>query len=203
MPEGRSEKNRSCCCSSRFTFGDLRDARRDVVAVVELDEEVAGDPEREEVDRHRRRRSGRRAGGSRRTRARARGGRRQMIPITRPADPAARLVGALDRPRTRPSASCPRGRCSRRRCAPRTCRRSRRRSSGVAKTSIEAIRLAVKTWFRSAGARAGRQHAEADPEESDDDRAPARAAGRRGSRRDARRARRGSRGARTRSAIGP
>ena len=34
-----------------FTFGIVGDADRDVLAVVELEEEVAGDPEREEVDR--------------------------------------------------------------------------------------------------------------------------------------------------------
>ena len=46
--------------------------------------------------------------GSRRRRGRARARRRRPSPMSSPSDPRAGHVGAVDRRRTRPSASCPR-----------------------------------------------------------------------------------------------
>ena len=143
----RGPEEMQCEIHGIFDVRDRRHAIGDVVAVVELEEEVAGDPEREEVDR----------GAAddlvgaevdREERVDERQHRRRRrIATTRPATHL-RPCRRRTRPRRRPSASSPRGRCSRRRSARRTCRRSPAKTSGVENTNVCAIRSAWKTVFR-------------------------------------------------------
>ena len=139
VPEAVLSRTTSAGCGSRncrLTSGIVRDSGpgRPVLAV-DLDEEVTGDPEGEEVDR----RSaddlvGSHVDGEERVDQAedGTGGHRRHeaeLPRVRPC----RRRGCR---RSSRSASSPRGRCSRRRCAPRTSRRpTRRRSASQRRTS--------------------------------------------------------------------
>ena len=131
-----------------LTFGIVETPLRDVVAVVELEEEVAGDPEREEVDR----RAADDLVGPQVDReervARAPAAPPAAIADERARRPSCRPCRRRRRPRTRPSASSPRGRCSRRRCARRTCRRSRRRRAASRTRTSARSATASKTTLR-------------------------------------------------------
>ena len=123
---------------------DRRHALCDVVPVVELEEEVAGDTERQEVDRG----SADDLVGSQvdcEVRVHERHQPPGRAPDEQADQPSCRPCPHRRRPRTRPSASSPRGRCSRRRCARRTCRRSHRtRAASRTRTSVRSS-AALKT----------------------------------------------------------
>ena len=166
----------------RFTSGICEMSDRDVPAVVELDEEEAGDPERQEVHRHADhdlvgaevdREEGvheREQPAGRASRSR---GRRPRVPVlSAPQIPKKAPISIIP---SRPMFTTP--------------ERSEKippiaaKVSGVANTSIEAISARSEDLVEVARARARREVAEAEPDHAGGDRAPAEPARRRGSQR--------------------